>query len=84
MEECFKNKNKQDENESGGATVGDMCMARNLFKFGKKTQTMLRYQSNKECLVERMPVSWSFFSEQAALRRPAEALPEGEITEASC
>lgn len=38
----------------GGATLSVICMARNLFKFGKKTQTILRYQSNrnvwwKEC-----------------------------------
>lgn len=45
-----------------GCHSGILCMARSLFKFGKKTQTILRYQSNKECLVGRMPVWWSFFS----------------------
>lgn len=74
MEEYFKKKNKNKTKMracgGGGATVGDMCMARNLFKFGKKTQTILRYQSNKECLVERMPSVGQ-----------QKALPEGEIVD---
>lgn len=32
---------------AGDATLSVICMARNLFKFGKKTQTILRYQSNR-------------------------------------